>query len=69
MRRLCGVIGRILDRRIGAAGQRVESGPTLFICEPRARRNNSHEFGSNVEITSINTARSGIQVELQIRRR
>lgn len=55
-RRLSGVIGRILDQRTGATGQRIESAPTLFIARARSlAKQPVHEFSWNVEITSLNT--------------
>ena len=50
------MIGRILDQRIGATGQRIESAPTLFIGRATSlAKQPVREFGWNVEINSLNT--------------
>ena len=66
--RLCGVIWRILDQRIRATGQRIESEPKLFICRAKSLTKQLREFSYNVEIISINTARSRMLVEFPLRR-
>lgn len=55
-RRLSDVTGRILDQRIGATGQRIESAPTLFIGRATSlAKQPVRESGWNVEINSLNT--------------